>query len=77
LHRPLGQAVNDDGEPDGNEFLAVPAKERYDRDTGYRPPELERYLSRQDRVRLEPVLVPGAFPGLPPLHPSQGGALSK
>ncbi|MEU0228481.1 DUF2235 domain-containing protein [Streptomyces sp. NPDC006284] len=76
-HRPLGQAVNDDGEPDGNEFLAVPAKERYDRDTGYRPPELERYLSRQDRVRLEPVLVPGAFPGLPPLHPSQGGALSR
>lgn len=69
LHRPLGAAVDNKGEPDGNEFLAVPAKERYDRDTGYRPPELERYLADQDRVRLEPVLLPGLAAGLPPIPP--------
>ncbi|GAA1418536.1 DUF2235 domain-containing protein [Streptomyces thermospinosisporus] len=70
LHRPLGAAVNDEGEPDGNEFLAVPAKERYDRDAGYRPPELERYLTAQDRLRLEPVLLPGLAHGLPPIPPT-------
>lgn len=68
LHRPLGAAVDDKGEPDGNEFLAVPAKERYDRDTGYRPQELEHYLA-QERVRLEPVLLPGLAAGLPPIPP--------
>jgi uncharacterized protein (DUF2235 family) len=70
LHRALGQAVNDQGEPDGNEFLAVPAKERYDRDAGYRPPDLERYLAAQDRVRLEPVLLPDLAAGLPPMPPA-------
>ncbi|MCL7424934.1 DUF2235 domain-containing protein [Streptomyces sp. YS415] len=69
LHRPIGQAVNDKGEPDGNEFLAVPAKERYDRDPGYRPPQLEAYLAAQERVRLEPVLLPGLAAGLPPMPP--------
>ncbi|MER7575060.1 DUF2235 domain-containing protein [Streptomyces sp. NPDC126514] len=67
LHRPIGQAVNDKGEPDGNEFLAVPAKERYDRDPGYRPPRLEAYLAAQERVRLEPVLLPDLAAGLPPM----------
>ncbi|NJP49609.1 DUF2235 domain-containing protein [Streptomyces sp. SBST2-5] len=69
-HRALGAAVNDQGEPDGNEFLAVPAKERYDRDAGYRPPGLEWYLTAQDRLRLEPVLLPGLAHGLPPLPPA-------
>jgi hypothetical protein len=73
LHRPLGLAANDRDEPDGNEFLAVPAKERYDRDTGYRPPELERYLARQEQVRLEPVLLPGLAAGLPPMPPAVSG----
>ncbi|MGY0065389.1 phospholipase effector Tle1 domain-containing protein [Streptomyces sp. QTS137] len=73
LHRPLGEAVNGGGEPDGNEFLAVPAKERYDRNTSYRPPELERYLARQERVRLEPVLLPGLSAGLPPMPPAASG----
>ncbi|WP_346766299.1 DUF2235 domain-containing protein [Streptomyces sp. Tu 4128] len=73
LNRPLGEAVNDDGEADGNEFLAVPAKERYDRNTGYRPPQLERYLGRQERVRLEPVLLPGLSAGLPPMPPAASG----
>ncbi|MEU0009302.1 DUF2235 domain-containing protein [Streptomyces sp. NPDC006314] len=73
LHRPLGKAVNDDGEPNGNEFLAVPAKERYDRHAGYRPPELERYLGGQERVRLEPVLLPGIAAGLPPMPPAATG----
>ncbi|MEU9592349.1 DUF2235 domain-containing protein [Streptomyces sp. NPDC048193] len=73
LHRPLGEASNDAGEPDGNEFLSVPAKERYDRNAGYRPPELERYLSRQERVRLEPVLLPGLSAGLPPMPPASSG----
>lgn len=74
LHRPLGGAVNRDGEPDGNEFLAVPAKERYDRDTGYQPPELERYLSGQESVRLEPVLLPDIAAGLPPMPPAAAGS---
>ncbi|MGY3206212.1 DUF2235 domain-containing protein [Streptomyces sp. TE5632] len=69
-HRILGGAVNDKNEPDGNEFLAVPAKERYDRDTGYRPPELRRYLTTQERVRLEPVLLPDLVAGLPPMSPA-------
>lgn len=72
-HRPLGEAVDSNGEPDGNEFLAVPAKERFDRDPGYRPAELERYLARQDRLRLEPVLLPDLTAGLPPLPPAPSG----
>jgi uncharacterized protein (DUF2235 family) len=67
LHRPLGEAVNDVGEPDGDEFLAVPAKERFDRQPGYRPPNLERCLSGQRRLRLEPVLLPGLSADLPPV----------
>lgn len=73
LHRSLGEAVNDRGEPDGNEYLAVPAKERHDRDPGYRPPGLARYLDRQDRIRLEPVLLPGLSATLPPLPPAASG----
>ncbi|WP_406099824.1 DUF2235 domain-containing protein [Streptomyces sp. NBC_01013] len=69
-HRPLGSAVNDRNEPDGNEFLAVPAKERYGRDAGYRPPELGLYLTHQKRVRLEPVLLPDLAAGLPPMPPA-------
>jgi hypothetical protein len=45
LHRPLACAADDNGRLDGGESLAAPAKERYDRDTGYRPPELEQYLA--------------------------------
>ncbi|MFE7332625.1 DUF2235 domain-containing protein [Streptomyces sp. NPDC057565] len=57
LHRSLGGAAGNKCRL--NEFLAVSAKERYDRDTEYRPPELERYLGDQQRVRLEPVILPG------------------
>ncbi|MFF5475890.1 DUF2235 domain-containing protein [Streptomyces sp. NPDC012935] len=73
LHRPIGEAVDSEGVPDGNEFLAVPAKERYDRDTGYRPPQLQRSLTAQDRIRLEPVLLPDLATGLPPLPPASSG----
>ncbi|MGW3729364.1 DUF2235 domain-containing protein [Streptomyces sp. NPDC000851] len=72
LHRPLGQAADDEGRLDGSEFLAVPAKERYDGDAGYRPPELERYLAGQERVRMEPVLLPGLDAGLPVASGSSG-----
>ncbi|MFF7357073.1 MULTISPECIES: DUF2235 domain-containing protein [Streptomyces] len=58
LHRPIGCAADEDGRLDGNEFLSVPAKNRYDIDSDYRPPELKRYLADQQRVRLEPVLMP-------------------
>ncbi|WEO99781.1 DUF2235 domain-containing protein [Streptomyces sp. FXJ1.172] len=54
LHRPIGRAADKTGRLDGEEFLAVEAKERYDRDPGYRPPELEKYLADQQRVQLEP-----------------------
>ncbi|MEU6773182.1 DUF2235 domain-containing protein [Streptomyces sp. NPDC046759] len=57
LHRPLGRATDAQGRLDGNEFLGVPAKNRYDADSDYRPPELQRYLADQQRVRLEPVLL--------------------
>ncbi|MEW2051682.1 DUF2235 domain-containing protein [Streptomyces sp. NPDC005476] len=57
LHRPIGRAANAERVPDGNEYLAVPAKERRDRDTSYRPPELERYVSDRRLCRLEPVLL--------------------
>lgn len=66
LHRPLGGATNRAGEPDGEEFLAVSAKERRDRDPAYRPPELERCLAGEDQIRLEPVLLPGLATDLPP-----------
>lgn len=59
LHRPLGRGMDDEGRLDGNEFLTASAKERYDRDADYRPPELGRYLADQGRVRLELVLLPG------------------
>ncbi|MGY6024338.1 DUF2235 domain-containing protein [Streptomyces spinosirectus] len=57
-HRPIGQESDREHLLDGNEFLAVPAKERYDRDKGYRPKQLKKYLGDQGRVRLEPVLLP-------------------
>ncbi|GAA1233937.1 MULTISPECIES: DUF2235 domain-containing protein [Streptomyces] len=58
LNRALGRAADDEGRLDGSESLAMPAKERYDSDPGYRPPELERYLTDQEWCRLEPVPVP-------------------
>ncbi|MFE9968540.1 DUF2235 domain-containing protein [Streptomyces sp. NPDC005525] len=73
LHRPLGQAADAEGVPNGNEYLAVSAKERYDRDTGYRPPQLEGYLAAQDRIRLEPVLLPDLAAGLPLILPVSSG----
>jgi uncharacterized protein (DUF2235 family) len=62
LHRPIGRSVNAEGVPDGNEHLAVPAKERRDGDPHYRPPELERYVSDRQLCRLEPVLLPDFSP---------------
>ncbi|MFG3206696.1 DUF2235 domain-containing protein [Streptomyces sp. NPDC048192] len=52
LHRPIGCAADSDHRLDGNEFLAVQVKERYDKDPAYRPPELVKYLADQHRVRL-------------------------
>ncbi|MFE1441966.1 DUF2235 domain-containing protein [Streptomyces sp. NPDC058739] len=72
--RPIGRAVDDEGRPDGNEFLAMPAKERWDRVSGYRPAGLAKYLAAQDRVRLEPVLLPGLAEGLPPMPPASSAA---
>jgi hypothetical protein len=62
LHRPIGRTVNAQGVPDGSEWLAVPAKERRDRDAGYRPPGLERYVRDPELCRLEPFLVPDLRP---------------
>lgn len=74
VHRPLGSATNAEREPDGREFLAESAKERYDRDPGYRPPELERYLGGQESVRWESALQPGIAAALPPMPPEASGA---
>jgi hypothetical protein len=78
LHRPLGRAVDGNGDLDGNEYLAVPTKERHDRTAGYRPPELERYLGGRERVRLEPVPLPGiAAAGPSPVPPAASGPGAK
>ncbi|MFB0615049.1 DUF2235 domain-containing protein [Streptomyces sp. AGS-58] len=53
LQRPIGRAADKEGRLDGNEFLAVPAMERYDEDAGYRPPELAKYVTDRRRFRLE------------------------
>lgn len=55
VHRPIGRAADDKGRPDGDEFVASTAKERYDKAADYRPPELERYLADTGRVRLDQV----------------------
>ncbi|MGW4434587.1 DUF2235 domain-containing protein [Streptomyces sp. NPDC004596] len=54
LHRPVGLAADREGRLDGNEFLALPAMERHDKDADYRPPGLEQYLTDRQRVRLDP-----------------------
>ncbi|MGA5900337.1 DUF2235 domain-containing protein [Streptomyces venetus] len=54
LYRPIGRAKDDKGRLDGNEFLSVQAKERYDKDPEYRPPELELCLNDPVPDRLEP-----------------------
>lgn len=54
LHRPIGQATDDQGRPDGCEYLSESAQERHNRSASYRPPELDRYLARA-HVRLEPL----------------------
>ncbi|TJZ57099.1 DUF2235 domain-containing protein [Streptomyces piniterrae] len=65
-HRPIGQAADKQGRLDGCEYLSQSAKERHDKDTSYRPPELDRYLD-QGPVRLEePVPVPATSAQLPP-----------
>lgn len=57
-HRPIGQSVNDQGVLDGWEYVSQTAKDRYDQNASYRPPEgpprLNEYLA-QDDTRLEPV----------------------
>ncbi|MCT9082924.1 DUF2235 domain-containing protein [Streptomyces fulvoviolaceus] len=48
LHRPIGK------EKDGCEYLAATAKQRYDGDTGYRPPGLVTYLRDFGGGRTDP-----------------------
>jgi uncharacterized protein (DUF2235 family) len=55
LNRPIGKAADEHGHLDGCEYLAATAKEHYDRQPGYRPPELVRYLANPADVHLEPV----------------------
>ncbi|ROO86056.1 putative alpha/beta hydrolase family protein DUF2235 [Actinocorallia herbida] len=56
VDRAIGAAVDDRGRPDGNEYLAMPAEQRYGADPRYRPGGLVTYLKDPSRVRLEPVL---------------------
>jgi hypothetical protein len=54
--RPIGVAATPEHGPlDGCEYLATSAKERYDRDHGYRPPGLVTYLGNSADVHLETV----------------------
>jgi hypothetical protein len=56
LNRPIGRAEDEnDHHLDGCEYLAASAKEHYEADSGYRPPELVMYLSDPASVHLEPV----------------------
>ena len=56
FHRPIGTAATpEDGPLDGCEYLATSAKERYDRDQHYRPPELVTYLGHSSGVHTETV----------------------
>jgi hypothetical protein len=56
LHRPIGQATDDSGRRCGAECLAGTAKERYDRDKNYRPPELVKYLTAPEKPRIKAPL---------------------
>jgi uncharacterized protein (DUF2235 family) len=55
-HRPIGRLVDrETGRPDGCEYLAKTAKERYDNPgAAYRPPQLTSYLDDFDGGHLEP-----------------------
>ncbi|MHC0431928.1 DUF2235 domain-containing protein [Streptomyces sp. O3] len=70
LHRRIGAAADDKDCPDGREYVAQTAKDRYDDDASYRPPGLHDYLT-QAEVRLEPVSL--AAPGMPSGRPNTPG----
>ena len=53
LHRPIGQAVDRNHRPDGRERVSESARERFDKNPSYRPPELVRHLA-QRRLRAAP-----------------------
>lgn len=54
-HRPIGLAKHKNSpHPDGCEYLAATAKQRYDGDTGYRPPELVTYLRDFGDSHIDP-----------------------
>jgi uncharacterized protein (DUF2235 family) len=53
-HRPIGEAADEAGRPDGCEYLSETARERHENDASYAPPELSRALTR-GRVPLETV----------------------
>jgi len=57
LDRPIGTAADEGGRLDGHEYLAATAKEHYDKEPGYRPRELVRYLANPANVHLEPAPV--------------------
>jgi uncharacterized protein (DUF2235 family) len=55
VDRPIGKAADEYGHLDGLEYLATTAKQHYDGESGYRPPELVQYLANPANVPLEPV----------------------
>jgi hypothetical protein len=56
FHRPIGTAATlRDGPPDGCEYLATSAEERYNGDKDYRPPALVTYLGNSANVHTETV----------------------
>ncbi|MQA97593.1 MAG: DUF2235 domain-containing protein [Streptosporangiales bacterium] len=57
VNRPIGKACDQQsGRLDGNEYVASTAKQYFDGDLGYRPPELATHLENPADVHLEPVL---------------------
>jgi hypothetical protein len=70
VDRPIGIAASSSGHLDGHEYLATTAKEHYDAQPGYRPPQLVKYLANPANVHLEPT--PGATADRNPEHSDQG-----
>jgi hypothetical protein len=61
LHRPIGQAADQQGRLDGCEYLSDTAQERYDNEPGYRPPNLKDAQGTGVPLEVVPLTTPQAL----------------